>query len=114
MEIPENRRKPVDRPIKGITGDLAFPSSKITLKVKFGLGHCSVEWEVEFLVVKFRREYNAIIGRVTQNALKAIVSTYDQAMKWLTDKGVGILRGNQMIASQCYIIDTHGLNYATA
>lgn len=36
-----------------------------------------------------------------------------QAIKWLTENKIGVLRGNQMVTRQCYVIDTQGLNHAT-
>lgn len=34
-------------------------------------------------------------------------------MKWPTKDGIRILSSNQMVARQCYVIDTQGLNRAT-
>ena len=58
---------------------------------------------MEFLVVDRPSVYNIILGRSTLNALKAVVSTYHLAMKFLIPIDVGIFRGNQEGARKCYM-----------
>ncbi|KAJ8768583.1 hypothetical protein K2173_022700 [Erythroxylum novogranatense] len=112
MEIPEERLLPIEGPIKGVTGESAYLFARVFLKVKFGQKPRQIEKNVEFLVVKFVRAYNAIIGRATQNSPRAIVSTYYQTMKFLTPHGVGLVRGQQRIARKCYMAETRALDGA--
>lgn len=44
-----------------------------------------------FLITDILEEYNAIVGRLTLNALQAVVSTYHLALKFLTPVGVGVV-----------------------
>ena len=49
---------------------------------------------IKFLVVKCPSVYNVILGQPSLNNLKAITSTYHLAMKFPTDGGVGVVRGD--------------------
>lgn len=57
---------------------------------------------VDPMVVK-ALSYNAIIGRPTLHNLKTITSTYHLKMKFLTTQGVGEIRGDQVLAQECYV-----------
>ena len=46
--------------------------------------------------------YNVIIGRPTINRWKAATSTYCLKVKFLTDNGVSEVRGDQILARECY------------
>ena len=53
---------------------------------------------VRFLLVDRPSAYNAIVGRMTLNELKAIISTPYLKMKFLTNHGVGEVKGEQQVA----------------
>ena len=46
--------------------------------------------------------YNVIIGKPTLNRWKAATSTYFLKVKFPTDNGVGEVRGDQILARECY------------
>ena len=46
--------------------------------------------------------YNVIIGRPTLNRWKAATYTYCQKVKFPIDNGVGKVRGDQILARECY------------
>ena len=46
--------------------------------------------------------YNVIIGRPTLNRWKASTSTYCLKVKFPTDNGVGEVKGDQVLARECY------------
>ena len=46
--------------------------------------------------------YNVIIGRPTLNKWKTATSTYCLKVKFPTDDGVGEVRGDQVLARECY------------
>ena len=46
--------------------------------------------------------YNVIIGRPTLNRWKAATSTYCLKMKFLIDNGVDEVKGDQVLARECY------------
>ena len=54
------------------------------------------------MVVKGRSSYNAILGRPTLVAMRAVTSIYHLCLKFPTPGGVGVIRGNQYEARMCY------------
>jgi hypothetical protein len=57
---------------------------------------------VKFLIVDRASAYNAIFGRTALNGLKAVTSTPHLSMKFLTSKGVGVVKGDQREERRCY------------
>ena len=60
--------------------------------------------QLTFLVVRVPSIYNAILNRSGLNTLKAIISTYYLLVYFLTKKGIGEIRGDQMVARQYFMI----------
>ena len=46
--------------------------------------------------------YNILLGRPSLNAVRAIPSAYHMVIKFPSMNGVGMVRGNQRIARECY------------
>ena len=46
--------------------------------------------------------YNMLLGRPSVNAIKAIPSAYHMMIKFHTTSGVGMVRGDQRVARECY------------
>ena len=55
-----------------------------------------------FMVVNLPSAYNVILGRPTLNKLKAMVSTYHWAVKFLTSIGIGESRSDPRESRWCY------------
>ena len=55
-----------------------------------------------FLVVNSPLSYNMIIGRPTFNRWKAATSTYCLKVKFPIEQGIGEIRGDQVLARECY------------
>ena len=55
-----------------------------------------------FLVVDAPSAYNMLLGRLSLNAIKAIPSAYHMTIKFPTVSGVGMVRGDQREARECY------------
>ena len=53
-------------------------------------------------MVDYPSSYNVIIGRPTLNGWKAAMSTYCMKVKFPTDNEVGEVKGNQVLARECY------------
>lgn len=64
---------------------------------------------VKFLVVEGQSAYNAILSRTFLNELKAVTSIPHLCMKFLTNEGVGIVKGDQKAARVCYNASLKGL-----
>ena len=58
--------------------------------------------QLDFLVVDYPSSYNVIIGRPKFNRWKAATSTYCLKVKFPTDNGVDEVRGDQILARECY------------
>ncbi|XP_041001598.1 uncharacterized protein LOC121247293 [Juglans microcarpa x Juglans regia] len=103
MGIGANRLKPVPTTLKGFTRDVVQPMGSITLPVSVSTDPHIATSMTQFLLVRTWSAYNVIIGRPTLNALKAITSTYHLKMKFLTRAGIGEVRGEQVLARECYV-----------
>ena len=58
--------------------------------------------QLDFLVVDCPFSYNVIIGRPILNCWKAATSTYYLKVKFLTKNSVGEVKGDQVLARECY------------
>ena len=67
----------------------------IELAVSFGEESMRTTTMSNFMMVKGRSYYNAIIGRPTFVAMKAVTSIYHICLKFPTPRGVRVMRGNQ-------------------
>ena len=57
---------------------------------------------VRFLIIDAPSAYNMLLSRPSLNAIKAIPSAYHMMIKFLTTSGVGMVRGDQRVARECY------------
>ena len=76
------------------------------MPVTFGQQLAQVTQMVDFLLVNQPSAYNAIISRPSLNALRAVVSTYHLAIKFLVGDLVDKVRGDQAESQQCYAMST--------
>ncbi|XP_074342778.1 uncharacterized protein LOC141680454 [Apium graveolens] len=73
------------------------------MPVLFGSPPCQVWKVVKFHVISASSSFNAILGRTTITALKAITSISHLKMKFPTNFGIGEMMGDQTTARQCYL-----------
>ena len=57
---------------------------------------------MKFLIVDASSAYNMLLGRPSLNTIKAIPSAYHMMIKFPTIGGVGMVRGDQRVARECY------------
>ena len=79
-----------------------YPRGIVTLTVMVGSYPLQVTNKHNFLVVDSPSSYNVIIGRPTLNRWKVATSTYCLKVKSPTEQGVGEIRGDQVLARECY------------
>jgi hypothetical protein len=56
---------------------------------------------VKFLVIDRPTGYNTILGRTELNELKIVTLTGHVSMKFPTEEGIGIQKGDQRMARDC-------------
>ena len=91
-----------ESPFISFSGDRVYPKGIVTLTVTTGAQLGQLTCQLDFLVVDWLSSYNVIIGRPTFNRWKAATSTYCLKVKFPTDNGVGEVRGDQILARECY------------
>ena len=102
MKLDEKRLRPFESPLVSFSGDRVYPKGIITLTVTVGTHSRQLTRQLDFLVVDCPSSYNVIIGRPTLNKWKAATSTYCLKVKFPTDNGVGEVKGDQVLARECY------------
>ncbi|XP_024030429.1 uncharacterized protein LOC112094245 [Morus notabilis] len=95
MGIPRARLQNNTQPLYGFIGDCIIPEGMIELLMTIGDRPHILIVMSRFLVVKGGDQYNAVIGRPTLRALKAVTLIYHQMMKFLTPSGIERVRENQ-------------------
>ncbi|KAJ4818482.1 Pol-polyprotein [Rhynchospora pubera] len=96
--------QPMTTSLVGFTGDKLKPLGTVDLDVSFGDAPRTVVSSIRFIVVDAPSAYNVILGRTSLNSIGAVVSTPHLMIKFPTPQGVGIVRGEQQVAKECYRI----------
>ncbi|KAK3011143.1 hypothetical protein RJ639_012868 [Escallonia herrerae] len=103
MNIPSDRLRKIDTPLYGFSNHPVACEGIIALPVTVGAPPNQAKLMLDFVVVRVPSAYNAILGRTALNQLRAVVSTYHMKMKFPTENGVGEVKGDQVVARQCYM-----------
>ncbi|KAK3010831.1 hypothetical protein RJ639_011515 [Escallonia herrerae] len=103
MEISGDRVKPIASSLYGFTGASAPVKGIIPLTVVVGEAPRQAVHTLDFLIVRVKSSYNGILGRTGLNKLQAVASTYHLIMKFPTSTGVGLVKGDQILARRCYV-----------
>ena len=102
MGIGRERLEPVSTHLRGFSGEKVLPLGSIQLVLTLGDPLCQATTTARFLVVDAPSAYNMLLGRPSLNAIKAIPSSYHMMVKFPTVSGVGMVRGDQLVARECY------------
>ncbi|KAK2999057.1 hypothetical protein RJ639_024268 [Escallonia herrerae] len=103
MNIPSDRLRKIDMPLYGFSNHPVVCEGIIALPVTVGAPPNQAKLMLDFVVVRVPLAYNAILGRTALNQLRAVVSTYHMKMKFPMENGVGEVKGDQVVAWQCYM-----------
>jgi hypothetical protein len=101
MKIDQNKVIPARHSLVGFIGEQVLPLESIELPVMAGAYPRQRTVMVRFLITDQPSAYNVILGRTALNDLKAITSTPHLSMKFPTEEGVGIEKGDQRMARKC-------------
>ena len=102
MGIGREKLEPVSTHLRGFSGEKVIPLGSIQLVLTLGDPPCQATTTVKFLIVDAPSAYNMLLGRPSLNAIKAIPSAYHMKIKFPTTGGVGMVRGDQRVAKECY------------
>ena len=102
LKLNPKRLRPSKSPFVSFSGDKVYPKGILTLTITVGTNPRQLTRQLDFLVVDCPSSYNVIIGRPTLNKWKAAMSTYCMKVKFPTDNGVGKVKGDQILARECY------------
>ena len=102
MGIGREKLEPVNTHLRGFSGEKVLPLGSIQLVLTLGEPPCQATTTARFLIVDAPSAYNMLLGRPSLNAIKAIPSAYHMIIKFPTVHGVGMVRGDQRVARECY------------
>ena len=102
MGIGRENLEPVNTHLRGFSGEKVLPLGSIQLVLTLGEPPCQEMTTTRFLIVDASSAYNMLLGRPSLNAIKAIPSAYHMIIKFPTVHGVGMVRGDQRVARECY------------
>ena len=100
--IGREKLEPVSTHLRGFFGEKVLLVGSIQLVLTLGNPPCQATTTARFLVVDAPSAYNMLLGRPSLNAIKAIPSAYHLVIKFPTISGVGMVRGDQRVARECY------------
>ena len=100
--IGREKLEPVSTHLRGFSGEKVLPVGSIQLMLTLGDLPCQATTTTRFLVVDAPSAYNMLLGRPSLNATKAIPSAYHMMIKFPTISEVGMVRGDQRVARECY------------
>ena len=102
MSIGREKLEPVSTHLRRFSGEKVLPLGSIQLVLTLGDPPCQATTVVKFLIVDAPFAYNMLLGRSSLNSIKAIPSVYHMMIKFPTTGGVGMVRGDQRVARECY------------
>ena len=102
MGIGREKLDPVNTHLRGFSGEKVLPLGSIQLVLTLGEPPCQATTKAGFLIMDAPSAYNMLLGRPSLNAIKAIPSAYHMIIKFPTMHGVGMVRGDQRVARECY------------
>ena len=80
-----------------------LPLGSIQLVLTLRDPPCQATTTVRFLKVDAPSAYNILLGIPSLNAIRTIPSAYHMIIKFPTANGVGMVRGDQRVARECYL-----------
>ena len=102
MGIGREKLEPVNTHLWGVYGEKVLPLGSIQLVLTLGEALCPTRTTTRFLIVDAPSAYNMLLGRPSLNAIKSIPSAYHMLIKFPNESGVGMVRGDQRVARECY------------
>ena len=102
IAIRREKLEPINAHLRGFFGERVLPLGLIQLVLTLGDPPCQATMAVKFLIVDAPSAYNILLGRPSLNVIRVIPSAYHMVIKFPTMNGVGMVRGDQLVARDCY------------
>ena len=102
MGIGREKLEQVNACLCGFSRERVLLLGLVQLVLTLGDPPCQATTTVRFLIVDAPSAYNMLLGRPSLNAIRVVPSAYHMVIKFPTANGVGMVRGNQRIARECY------------
>ena len=102
MGVGREKLEPVNTHLRGFSREKVLPLSSIQLVLTLGQPPCQAMTTTRFVIVDAPSAYDMLLGRPSLNAIRAIPSAYHLVIKFPTIHGVGMVRGDQRVAKECY------------
>ncbi|KAL0395407.1 UNVERIFIED_CONTAM: hypothetical protein Slati_4506900 [Sesamum latifolium] len=102
MQLGDVSLKAVDTSLYGFAGEVVHPKGIISL-LTLGTSPLRKTCLLKFLMVDIPPAYNVILGRLTLNAFRAIISTYHIKIKFPVAGAVGEAQADILQARKCYV-----------
>ena len=102
MKMDQKRIRPFTSPLVSFIGDRIILKGIVTLTVIARTYPAQVNKEIDFLIVDCLSTYNIILGRLALNKPRVVMSTYHLKVKFPIAHEVGEIRGDQVLAKECY------------
>ncbi|CAA7027556.1 unnamed protein product [Microthlaspi erraticum] len=99
MGVEERSIKPTSRPLTGFTAEHVYSCGTVRLPVYVG----GISKLLKFIVMDKPAIYNAILGTPWLHEMKAVISTFDQCVKFPMPSGIFTLRGDQRMTRSCFL-----------
>ena len=94
ISIERGKLEPVNAHLLGFSGEKVLPLGSIHLVLTLGDPPCQATTKIKFLIVDAPSTYNMLLGRPSLNAIRVIPSAYHMVVKFPTENGVGMVRGD--------------------
>ena len=102
MGIGKEKLEQVSAHLLGFSWEKVLPLVSTQLVLTLGNPPCQATTTVKFLIVDAPSAYKMLLGRPSLDALRAVPSVYHMVIKFLIENGVGVVRGDQRVARECY------------
>ena len=100
--IGREKLEPVNVCLHEFSRERVLPLGSVQLVLTLGDPPNQATTTLRFLIVNAPSAYNMLLGRPSLNAIRVVPSAYHMVIKFPTANGVGMVRGNQRIARECY------------
>ena len=104
MGIGREKLEPMSAHLLGFSGEKVLPLGSTQLVLTLGNPLCQTTTTIKFLIVDAPSAYNMLLGRPSLNAIRAVPSAYHMVVKFPAKNGVGMIRGDQGVARECYLM----------